>query len=253
MCWRVKRWKLEFSVTAEQNRWVGVQIPGSNPPDFEWQLQGYISHQASYSGDLLIAGRNQSGQFEYQARSAHSGKERAGQSPRPIDTIEREADLICAGDNSYAMAAQFISTATFSGGIGGSAVLEKSNTYNVGLTQIPRSGLRAVLSHSLPNAFLLGSSPLLDPANTIPVFSGYTEGQIKWRGASFPLQFKMFDFGSDITQPPPLPAGGFASTYFKTLSFNFVLEPSAYWPYDPNDSLGPIYDEATGERLRPNP
>jgi hypothetical protein len=26
-----------------------------------------------------------------------------------------------------------------------------------------------------------------------------------------------------------------------------------YWPYDPNDGLGPIYDSATGEQLRPFP
>jgi hypothetical protein len=32
-----------------------------------------------------------------------------------------------------------------------------------------------------------------------------------------------------------------------------VLEAIEYWPYDPNDGLGPIYDSATGEQLRPFP
>lgn len=33
----------------------------------------------------------------------------------------------------------------------------------------------------------------------------------------------------------------------------FILKPSEYWPYDPGDGLGPIYDSATGAQLRPFP
>jgi hypothetical protein len=31
---------------------------------------------------------------------------------------------------------------------------------------------------------------------------------------------------------------------------NVVVEPIEYWPYDPNDGGGPIYDSTTGEKLR---
>jgi hypothetical protein len=33
----------------------------------------------------------------------------------------------------------------------------------------------------------------------------------------------------------------------------FILKPAEYWPYDPGDGLGPIYDSATGAQLRPFP
>jgi hypothetical protein len=33
----------------------------------------------------------------------------------------------------------------------------------------------------------------------------------------------------------------------------FIIKPDEYWPYDPGDGLGPIYDSATGAQLRPFP
>jgi hypothetical protein len=41
--------------------------------------------------------------------------------------------------------------------------------------------------------------------------------------------------------------------FSNTLSVNASLEAIEYWPYDPNDGLGPIYDSTTGEQLRPFP
>jgi hypothetical protein len=40
--------------------------------------------------------------------------------------------------------------------------------------------------------------------------------------------------------------------YTPTLS-NVVVEPHEYWPYDPGDGGGPIYDSTTGAQLRPFP
>ena len=40
--------------------------------------------------------------------------------------------------------------------------------------------------------------------------------------------------------------------YTPTLS-NVVVEPHEYWPYDPGDGLGPIYDSTTGAQLRAFP
>ena len=36
-------------------------------------------------------------------------------------------------------------------------------------------------------------------------------------------------------------------------SVSGTLTATEYWPYDPNDGLGPIYDTATGKQLRPFP
>jgi hypothetical protein len=35
--------------------------------------------------------------------------------------------------------------------------------------------------------------------------------------------------------------------------FYLILEPETYWPYDPGDGQGPIYDKDTGKQLRPFP
>jgi hypothetical protein len=45
--------------------------------------------------------------------------------------------------------------------------------------------------------------------------------------------------------------GSFGFT--NTLSINADLEPAEYWPYDPDDGLGPIYDKDTGAQLRAFP
>ena len=36
-------------------------------------------------------------------------------------------------------------------------------------------------------------------------------------------------------------------------SASITITPEEYWPYDPNDGRGPIYDTATGAQLRPFP
>jgi hypothetical protein len=36
-------------------------------------------------------------------------------------------------------------------------------------------------------------------------------------------------------------------------SASITITPEEYWPYDPGDGLGPIYDSATGAQLRPLP
>ena len=40
---------------------------------------------------------------------------------------------------------------------------------------------------------------------------------------------------------------------FVPVSLNGTLEATEYWPYDPGDGGGPIYDSATGQQLRPFP
>jgi hypothetical protein len=55
------------------------------------------------------------------------------------------------------------------------------------------------------------------------------------------LEFDLYD----ITQPTP------SDTRFNVDGFTGVtIKPYKYWPHDPQDGGGPIYDEDTGEQLR---
>ncbi len=45
----------------------------------------------------------------------------------------------------------------------------------------------------------------------------------------------------------------FVESLYVITSLNATLTATAYWPYDPNDGDGPIYDAATGQQLRPFP
>lgn len=45
----------------------------------------------------------------------------------------------------------------------------------------------------------------------------------------------------------------FFPVFYETGSSSAVVEVTKYWPYDPGDGLGPIYDEDTGAQLRDFP
>ena len=47
-----------------------------------------------------------------------------------------------------------------------------------------------------------------------------------------------------LTPPPAL---------FEIVSLNGTLQATEYWPYDPGDGLGPVYDATTGAQLRAFP
>jgi hypothetical protein len=40
---------------------------------------------------------------------------------------------------------------------------------------------------------------------------------------------------------------------FEIVSLNGTLQATEYWPYDPGDGLGPVYDTTTGAQLRAFP
>jgi hypothetical protein len=53
----------------------------------------------------------------------------------------------------------------------------------------------------------------------------------------------------DITEPSPD-----TNTRFNVDGFTGItIKPKSYWPYDPNDGGGPIYNSVTGAQLRPFP
>lgn len=62
------------------------------------------------------------------------------------------------------------------------------------------------------------------------------------------LKFKILEEEYDI---PLLGVNSLGSV--GSFSGDFVYEASEYWPYDPNDGNGPIYDSDTGNQIRPFP
>lgn len=241
LCWRVKRWKLDFEFQAQGDFSAPVPIPGTNPTEFEMQVTDTFTESASFQGELLV--RN--GLNNYTAREAHSGFFPPQPSPATIvQTITKELDLICAGNNSFFVATPNITTTAFYGS-GGSD--EFSGRISFSLSQMVDNTLKARLW--MFNNGVIGSRVAFA---LVPEASGQLKGELRLLGNSIPLPFRAtYNTGTQGVPPPTL--SGPTVSYYETTLFRFILEPSAYWEYDPLDGKGPIYDEATGFRLRPNP
>jgi hypothetical protein len=63
-----------------------------------------------------------------------------------------------------------------------------------------------------------------------------------------------YDFGTNGTWELNFSGYSFTKPLYKVLSnsapASVVMNAVEYWPYDPGDGKGPIYDSATGEQLR---
>jgi hypothetical protein len=81
---------------------------------------------------------------------------------------------------------------------------------------------------------------------TIDSISDYTSGQIAQNvaGEDKPLIFSINDGTETITRH---------FRYGGSDEGSIAISVEEYWPYDPNDGDGPIYDSATGQQLRPFP
>jgi hypothetical protein len=64
-------------------------------------------------------------------------------------------------------------------------------------------------------------------------------------GEDKPLSWQITDSLGSISKPFRYGSSSITGT--------FEITPFEYWPYDPNDGLGPIYDSTTGEQLRAFP
>lgn len=72
-------------------------------------------------------------------------------------------------------------------------------------------------------------------------------------GSSFPVaQYGTFAYNL-LGQAFECPLYAYNTRGSTTLSVASSLDAIEYWPYDPNDGLGPIYDSATGVQLRAFP
>ena len=71
-----------------------------------------------------------------------------------------------------------------------------------------------------------------------------TSGQYGQRGS-----LSVSYCGLEFIAPLKLDAPDFETLYDLT-NMDATLTATEYWPYDPGDGKGPIYDSATGEQLR---
>jgi hypothetical protein len=110
------------------------------------------------------------------------------------------------------------------------------------------------------NGDLVSGAPS-SPTFELEVGSGTTQASVL--NKEYVLEFNTISDDPESPTPEPIQCPpteedpeGFLSFFFVNKLFreidSFVLTPY-YWPYDPNDGLGPIYDSETGEQLRPFP
>jgi len=100
----------------------------------------------------------------------------------------------------------------------------------------------------------------LDPAGNVSevktpfYFDGYT---VRWSFKPYPFAGNTGTYGtftySLLGQSFTAPIYAINSTGGGSLSVSASLVAEEYWPYDPQDGGGPIYDSATGAQLRSFP
>jgi len=128
---------------------------------------------------------------------------------------ETEKDLICGG--------------------GGSSTFLAVPPY---IDEVGEESLFGVLS-----IFWVGQSAGFYEGNFYPeisFFSGRDPSDIN----GFIASLGQFGFFYEIELPYLLPA---------QVTYRLEVTPKTFWPYDPGDGGGPIYDSATGEQLRAFP
>ena len=108
------------------------------------------------------------------------------------------------------------------------------------LFSIPSSGTTFA---SLTRALKIGPNFEFS-ANEQDVPSVSTNGQFEEVG-SITSSFCGLSFSAPIKHDLP-----FFDSLYRIVSLVSTLTATAYWPYDPADGSGPIYDSVTGEQLR---
>jgi hypothetical protein len=146
------------------------------------------------------------------------------------NTFQKETDLVCAG----------VIPASF---------LRLPNDWEFTLNIAAQDGFLQIgtsFDFALPSAqdtagvAVAGGHFATDPQlNGGTNYDGATVGSIE-------SVFCGLSFSKAMKRQPPQEGGSLA----EFTSCNFVLTATEYWPYDPGDGKGPIYDSVTGEQLR---
>jgi hypothetical protein len=252
LCWRVQRWKLEFSAYSIYNWWF------YNINTNQWQKFGNQNYftSSSFDDEFWVRRKAQNGAIFISQENSHVGQI-GGQSPQAIISVaENEREIQCydqRGEYDLETPPCIVNT-NFD-----------PNWKNSIRARIPITPLyyKNINQHAMPISFG-GLSLITAPVGggiatgfftSVGLVSANSEdydflGEISFLDHTIVLKFKANDYGTSIDTPPSSGPAGPSSSYGKTTSFSFKMYPSAYWPYDPNDGLGPIYNSETGERIR---
>lgn len=229
--WRVKSWKLS---TSFDWRWLYTIYEYNQTNDnYDRTARDYVQGIDSRIMENIVIG----------------------------DDFSSETNLVCLLPNWYApdSGGQFFGSVLVPPP---NAIYTSAGTYSLDLQITLGFGYfdetRLVIGNSA------GSSADL-PTGGIPFFQRVNL-QIKWldyefggvigiEGTPFGINFPE---GAQTRDGPAVTPGDdfdleLTPTFLEITESSFVLEATEYWPYDPGDGFGPIYDSATGEQLRPFP
>jgi hypothetical protein len=220
--WRVKKWKLEVVAGWE------IAGQGSTFLSFEMQKTGltpfkYISEawRTPFGG----------GDF-FLALSSYFGDDPQNETHLVCDPPDLQ--LLDPEQEALSGAARFFYT-----GIGEPATSDSITTEIILTSNIVYNSENELFAPSISyngrtfRWVTISSSPFL---TTNPTYGEYGTFNLKMLGQTFssPI-FAINNRGGNV------------------MDINVTLEAEEYWPYDPGDGGGPIYDSATGEQLRPFP
>jgi len=228
--WRVKKWRLSYDIT-----WRFIRPLDSPPSDTTF----------SYSNTLEVL----AGQW---ARNTSFLTNEDLLLPPPFgNAYTSEKELLC-GENTIqpdpdnadsAIAAHFAfsiqSGLVASGGRTSSTTMTME--YDLELLQYREQDERP---YRMPLRFFYTAS-----VGSGGIFSSQATSSRDTQSDALTVKLLDEEFKCDIyTQ---FVDGAFTKTFVTDMAV--TLEATEYWPYDPEDGLGPIYDSATGAQLRPFP
>lgn len=234
MYWRVKKWK--FSIDASWNEITSVAL---------WNYSKTVEFEVGQIGSTIQILPDFFEEIEGQ----------------PPSLPEMERKLVCGLD-----AVEIVYPEWW----GGSTILNGQFYYLVAIRNLQAVGGGAGTNFNANIYWTYGGVP--SPAAYFKTIDGsvflkptihFEASTVRWvdiRANNFPtsqgtygkLSYKLLGqtFETDIyarnTRSTDV---GFAN--FLDIQIN--LEATEYWPYDPNDGGGPIYDKTTGQQLRPFP
>jgi hypothetical protein len=242
MYWRVKKWRFSYSMA--------------------WQEESELFWQYSTSAEFFV------GQFRrrFQSQGIISSEPRVN---GPIVTLvddtfgeplEKEKKLVCGADP---IEGEILVEPDFGEPFLEAFVIDRH--FECALSALP-------IQSNPPGGGTRVGAEVLYPYNQPPAFYKMGPTGLEFRPAIF-FSASTFRWVSihasnwtSTQQPPSGPYGTFSykllgqtfstdiyaynSRGGTTLNVTAELEAVEYWPYDPQDGGGPIYDSVTGERIR---
>ena len=238
MYWRVKKWRYTFDIYWSEDDPILSVFSYSNERELYPGQSSLLIQSQEYDG-------NQAGEFVDLENSIQP----------EWDENNDEKFLICRtnGQKHFSHTKNIVSIRGSGGTLGASAGTGFQTSLEWNFPTPPAFARTATTGEDefLPTVRfqattlwwnrIYASKWTFDPANIFPINGTY---------GTFSYNFLGKTYSTDIYAYNPLYTG---SAFGYTLSINASLEAIEYWPYDPKDGFGPIYDKDTGAQLRPFP